>query len=172
MDFRGLAQFGADVFIIQTPKLVDDSYLVQSCQLHHGSSQSASPRSCLSSNSIFILSSHLHRSILRLVLPMVPEWQEKPGSASKLSASGCKLRKISSRSQHVNIWHILESNPPVGGYFSWCNLKRWCWDGTIKGAASSLIGFFKLQRESQVWKAYGAAWVTDPVFFYSSGGGS
>ena len=68
---------------------------------------------------------------------------------------GCKLekkkKKIPYILEHVNTWDILESKLPLGGYFSWCNLKCSCWDGGIKVQASSLIWFFKLlQRESAV----------------------
>lgn len=137
MDFGGLAQFAPHVFVIQAPKLADDSYLVQSHQLHHGSSQSASPWSCLSNHSIFIPPSRLHRERERRPTCAAdsPERQErKPTSAFELAAMGRKLggKKISSRSQHVNIRHILESNSAVGGFFfpsSRCNLKcsllRW-----------------------------------------------
>lgn len=79
---------------------------------------------------------------------------------------GCKLEKIPYILQRVNMWHILESKLPLGGYFSWSNLKCSCWDGGIKVRASSLIWFFKLlQRESRVKEAYGDAWDTESSFF-------
>lgn len=105
---------------------------------------------------LYLSSYHTYRNTFLLVLSIYLHAMKSPGAPSS-PREGLQTgeKKIPYILEHVNTWDILESKLPLGGYFSWCNLKCSCWDGGIKVQASSLIWFFKLlQRESAV----GGAW--------------
>lgn len=93
MDSGGLAQFAPRVSVIQAPKLADDSYLVQSRQLHHGSSQSASLPGAVYPTTLYLSPHHAYiGSADRHVLPIhLNGKKRKPKSTFELAATGRKL---------------------------------------------------------------------------------
>lgn len=98
---------------------------------------SASPWSCLSTDSIFNISSHIQKDTPTCAGDYLSA-MKGPGALSSIQEG---LEPWENRWYFVACKYVTYIGKQIASrrIFSWCDLKCSCWDGSIKGRASSLI---------------------------------